>query len=94
VESTSSQIDAAKVLTAKLKKLRQIFRDLCLEEWNFRQILKENLEKLLERQRIYWMQRGRITWATLGDENTKKFHTTATIQHNRNSIMMLKDGNG
>jgi hypothetical protein len=70
------------------------FRDLSLEEWNFRHILKENLEKLMKQQRIYWMQRGRIKWATLGDENTKFFHTTTTIQHNRNSIMMLKDGNG
>jgi hypothetical protein len=40
------------------------------------------------------MQRGRIKWATLGDENTKFFHTTATIRHNKNSIMVLKDGNG
>jgi hypothetical protein len=40
------------------------------------------------------MQRERIKWATLGDENTKFFHTTASIQYNKNTIMMLKDGNG
>jgi hypothetical protein len=40
------------------------------------------------------MQRGRIKWATPGDENTKFFHSTASIRHNKNSIMMLKDRDG
>jgi hypothetical protein len=43
---------------------------------------------------IYWMQGGRIKWATLGGENTKFFHTTATVKHNKTSIMVLKYGNG
>jgi hypothetical protein len=81
-------------LCLRFMDILEEFRDLSLQEWNFRQILKENLEKLLEQQMIYWMQRGRIKWVTLGDENTKFFHTTATIQHNKNSIIMLKDGNG
>jgi DNA-directed RNA polymerase specialized sigma subunit len=42
------------------------YRDLSLEEWNFRKILQEHLENLLEKQR------GIIKWACLGDENTKK----------------------
>jgi hypothetical protein len=70
------------------------FRDLALEEWNFRKILQEHLTNLLEQQRVYWMQRGTIKWATLGDENTKIFHSTASIRHNKNSIMMLKDRDG
>jgi hypothetical protein len=40
------------------------------------------------------MQRRRIKWATLGDENNKFFHTTTTIRENKKSIMVLKDGNG
>jgi hypothetical protein len=40
------------------------------------------------------MQKGQIKWATLDDENTKFFHTTASIKHNKNAIMILKDGNG
>jgi hypothetical protein len=40
------------------------------------------------------MQRGRIKWAILGDENIKFFHTTTTIKNNRNIIMVLKDGIG
>jgi hypothetical protein len=70
------------------------FRHLSLEEWNFRTILHDNLSKLLEQWRIYWMQWGRIKWDTLGDENTKFFHANATIRHNKNSIMALKDSNG
>jgi exonuclease III/regulator of replication initiation timing len=70
------------------------FRNLALEEWNFRKILQEHLTNLPEQQRVYWMQRGRIKWATPGDENTKFFHSTASIRHNKNSIMMLKDRDG
>jgi hypothetical protein len=66
------------------------FRDLSLEEWNFRALVHKKLKKLLENQRIYWMQRGGIKWVTLGDENTKFFYANATIRHNKNSIMSLK----
>jgi hypothetical protein len=31
------------------------FRDLSLEEWNFRALVQENLKNLLENQRIYLM---------------------------------------
>jgi hypothetical protein len=47
------------------------FRDLSLEEWNFRLLVQDNLNELLEQQKIYWCQRGLIKWAWLGDENTK-----------------------
>jgi hypothetical protein len=60
----------------------------------FQKVGLGKLGKLLDQQREYWKQRGKIKWATLGDENTKKIHSTATISHNRNSIMMLKDRNG
>jgi hypothetical protein len=40
------------------------------------------------------MQRGRIKWATIVDENTKFFHSTATIKYNKNNIMILKDKDG
>jgi hypothetical protein len=69
------------------------FRDLSLEEWNFRVLVQENLRNLLEQKRIYGKQRGIIKWATLGDENTKFFHVNATIKHSRNAIRSLKDTN-
>jgi hypothetical protein len=49
-------IDNNKVMLSFLDTLEE-FRDLTLEEWNFRKIIQENLEKLLEQQRIYWKQR-------------------------------------
>jgi hypothetical protein len=67
------------------------FRDLSVEEWNFRDIIQKYLEQLLEQQRIYWQLRGRIKWTTLGDENTKKNHANATIKHNKNTIMVIQD---
>jgi hypothetical protein len=68
--------------------------DLSLEEQNFRQMVQENLNGLLEQQRIYWRQRGTVKWATLGDENTKFFHIIAMIRHSKNCIRSLQDGNG
>ena len=48
-------------------------RDLSLEEWNFRCILREKLLFLLEQQRVYWRQRGAIKWATLGMQAPSSF---------------------
>jgi hypothetical protein len=49
---------------------------------------------LLQQQREYGKQRGKIKWATLGDENTRFFHAHATIKHNKISIIILKNTNG
>jgi hypothetical protein len=87
LSSLAKTIENNKLVLSFLDTLEE-FRDLSLEEWNFRQVVKSNLEHLLEKQRIYWMQRGRIKWATLGDENTKFFHI------NKISTMVLKDRNG
>jgi hypothetical protein len=35
--------------------------------------------------------KGKIKWATLGDESTKFFHSTATIRKNKNGIGSLID---
>jgi hypothetical protein len=57
------------------------FRDLSVEEWNFKELLKEHLISLLKKQRIYWKQRGTINWVKLGDAGTSFFHANATIRH-------------
>jgi hypothetical protein len=69
-------------------------RYLSLQEWNFRLLVQQNLDKLLEQQRVYWKQRGNIKWAKLGDENTKFYHDNTTIRHNKSTIKSLKDQNG
>lgn len=108
------QQDYAKIITTKLKNLRQIlkvwqksisslttnisnvksiilfldvfedYRDLTLAEWNFREILKQKLNNLLDQQKIYRKQRGAIKWVKLGDTNTKLFHANASIKHRGN----------
>jgi hypothetical protein len=49
-------------------------RDLSREEFNFRNIVKVHLKKLLGIQSDYWKNRCTIRWIKLGGENTKFFH--------------------
>jgi hypothetical protein len=44
---------------------------------------------LLQNQKAYWKQRGKIKWVKLGDANTRFFHTKATINCGHNFITML-----
>lgn len=70
------------------------FRDLSLEEWNFRKIIQAHLDNLLKQQLAYWRQRDKIKWGTLGDENTKFFHAHATVMHKRKAITSLRNHSG
>ena len=65
------------------------FRNLSLFEANCRTMLKEYLFTVLNNQNIYWKQRGKIKGVKFGDENTKFFHTKASINHRHNKIAML-----
>lgn len=64
LKSWSSNLSSLKscienvTLTLQLLETLEEHRDLSLEEWNFRSILREKLLSLLEQQRIYWKQRG------------------------------------
>jgi hypothetical protein len=75
----------------ELLDITEEFRPLFLEESNLRDILKSHLLKLLHNQNVYWKQRGKIKWVKLGNENTKFFHTKATINYRHNYIAMLKN---
>jgi len=69
-------------------------RDLSLQEWNFYKILQDHLSNLLEKQRIYWKQRGTLRWAQLGDAPTHFFHANATLKFRTKYIMQLTDNLG
>ena len=60
--------------------------DLSLAEWNFRKILENHLLNLLEKQNVYWKQRGDIKWVQLRDAVTHFFHANATLRH-RNKLI-------
>jgi hypothetical protein len=66
-------------------------RPLSSEEWNLREILKSHVLTLVQNQRTYWKQRGKIKWVKLGNENTKFFHTKATINYRHNFISVLEN---
>jgi hypothetical protein len=53
ISKLTKVIENNKVTLAFLDTLEE-FRDLALEEWNFRKLVQENLEILLEQQREYW----------------------------------------
>jgi hypothetical protein len=67
------------------------FKTLSTAEWNLRDILRSHVLELIQNQRIYWKQRGKIKWVKLGNENTKNFHTKATINFRHNHIATLQN---
>jgi hypothetical protein len=72
-----------------------VYRDLSVEEWNFKELLKDHLIYLLEKQWIYWKQRDAIKWVKLGGAGTRFFfHAHATIKHRGNLITKLLSGDG
>jgi len=100
LRSWQAQLSNLKITIANVKlvisflDIIEEWRDLSLQEWNFRNILHNKLSSLLHHQQIYWRQRGTIKWVQLGDENTKLFHANATIRYRRNSIPCLIDSSG
>jgi hypothetical protein len=69
-------------------------RDLSLQEWNFQNLLQDHLLQLLQKQKVYWKQRGNTNWVQLGDAGTHFFHANATIRHRRNLISTLSTSEG
>lgn len=63
-------------------------------EWNFKELLNTKLNQLLEQQRIYWKQRGKIKWVKEGDVGTNLFHANATLKHRNNLRAQLQKSNG
>ena len=64
-------------------------RPLHISEWNFREVVKNILEHLLNCKKDYWKKRCTARWAKLGNENTSFLHSMATIRYRKNSISSL-----
>lgn len=100
IKAWQAQLSSLKTNLANVKLilsflgLLEEFKDLSLQEWNFRHILEQRLVSLLKQQKIYWKQRGTIRWVTKGDAGIKFFHANATIKHRKNLITCLEDSLG
>jgi exonuclease III len=76
-------------LRAKLAKLYEENADM--------QVIRNTLDdmnELLYREEMLWLQRSRIAWLKEGDRNTKFFHRKAVWRARKNRIMALKDHDG
>ena len=93
LSSLKANIQNVKLILSFMGLLEE-FRDLSMQEWNFRSILQDRLIHLLKQQRTYWKQRGNIRWVTTGDAGSKFFHAHATIRHKKKFITFLEDQNG
>ena len=56
--------------------------------------LKVDYHKLLTHELNSARLQSRVTWASVGDANTKIFHDVATARKNQNAIWRLKDDFG
>ncbi|KAL6190619.1 hypothetical protein ACLB2K_037013 [Fragaria x ananassa] len=56
-------------------------------------VLETNRELMnfYQKEEIYWAQRAKENWLSLGDNNTKYFHTHATIRKQKNKIVGIKN---
>jgi len=85
LSSLKRNIENVKTILSLLEIIKES-RDLTIAEWNFKEVLKSKLNQLLDQQRAYWKQRGKVRWVKEGDAGTKLFHACATIKHRSNLI--------
>lgn len=56
--------------------------------------LKMERNLILQQEEMLWLQKSRIEWLKLGDNNTRLFHTSTMVRRRRNKIHMLKESKG
>lgn len=56
--------------------------------------MREELDRLAGDEEIFWAQREKQKWLTLGNRNTRYFHKAATIRCCRNRSLCLKNEEG
>ena len=54
----------------------------------------DNMNDLLYREEMLWLQRSRVSWLKEGDRNTKFFHSRVVWRAEKNKILKLRDSEG
>ncbi|KAL5740754.1 hypothetical protein ACOSQ2_029934 [Xanthoceras sorbifolium] len=56
--------------------------------------VEQKIDKILEKNEVFWRQRSRALWLKEGDKNTRYFHNKATQRRKKNRILGLMDKGG
>jgi hypothetical protein len=80
----------------ELDKSRNRLEALKIENADQREIRQatDQMNELLYKEEMLWLQRSSVTWLKEGDRNTKCFHQKAVWRARRNKIKRLKDNEG
>src|SRR6185437_6783425 len=54
----------------------------------------DEMNEMLYREEMMWLQRSRVSWLKEGDRNTKYFHQKVVWRSRKNRIRRLKANNG
>lgn len=56
--------------------------------------LQSEYQKYIAAQEEYWLQRSRLNWSLMGDQNTRFFHTTTMIRRRTNHVTAIMKQEG
>lgn len=56
--------------------------------------IRKEISDLLDSEEIMWHQRSKVQWLSLGDCNTKYFHSKASERKKKNTISRISDEDG
>jgi hypothetical protein len=80
----------------EIEEKRKVMADLQAADVDrnaIREAIRE-MNELLYREEMLWLQRVRVDWLREGDRNTKFFHQKATWRARKNRIRKLKESSG
>jgi hypothetical protein len=87
-----------KSVAKELERMRSQLENLqlCTDEASIceKNNLLREMDEMLYREEMQWLQRSRIAWLREGDRNTKFFHRKASWRHKKNRIRKLKRSDG